>query len=250
MSLSLPVLILLVAASPSQTSAEPLTPTQAERAKRGLLPRKARPSRVTYLEGAARRRGEVRAFPELAAAPIVEEEGEDAAASSEATPVQAEAQQVAGVGPEAKAEGVEKAEGVGDSEGVVKDEGVAKVEGASGSGSGSVTGGNPTMRWGDPAAEEAADRARDDEAVSAAFVSERWVDGRGRVMERRMDRSLRVLSVRVVAMVDALPVLDSRRLADGRIADRVELEGTFLDVVRDPVGRFLTARAAPGPVTE
>jgi hypothetical protein len=207
------VLSLVMAASPWEAFLDRPAPTNAERAKRGLLPRKGRPSRVTYLDEAARRRGEVRPLPALATAPVA------VAADPEVREERAPRQPVL----------------------------VAAAEPAAEARSSVAMAAPPPSRAAAEAEEVAADRARDERIGAEPVIVERAVDSAGRILEKRLGPDLAVLSVRVVGAIDELPVLSSDRAENGEIVERVRDRAGLLEVRRDPVGRFLAVRALPPP---
>lgn len=268
-SLSVLVLSLVVGASPGDASLT-RSPTNAERAKRGLLPRRSAPARVAYLDGAARHRGEVKEFPALAAshealplaaapAPVAAD-GVDVAPAPEravGTAAKRAAQRVPEASPAAAGidDAAETSPAAGEGETEAEDGetdapvAAAEVEDEvdAAPAPAEVHSQSRAVRPPDAvrAQEEAADRARDAASASEAMLVERAVDGAGRIVERRLGRNLEVLSVRVLGTVDALPVLASERLADGDIVERVQDRDGPIEVRRDPVGRFRSARALP-----
>lgn len=248
-SLSVLVLSLVVGASPWENLLSRQPPTNAERAKRGLLPRRSTPSRVAYLDGAARRKGEVKEFPaggaSAARSAPIEVAASEASAVSEpsatASSAAASERVTASSAPEPQAQ-VATPEPADEAPAVAPaSRAVARSE----------RGAEPAAKEPPTPAEvreeEAADRARDAASASEAMVVERAVDARGWIVERRRRSDLAILSVRVVGSVDQLPVLASQRLADGDILERVEDRAGLLEVRRDPVGRFRSARALPAP---
>jgi hypothetical protein len=255
MAASLPLLIVsLLAANPSPGAApRSRGPSNAERAKMGLLPRRVTPSRVTYLAEAARSRADRRAFPESGAPPVVLEAPVVAEAAAE-VPGPAEAPVVA-IAPSAST----GAPALADAAPVPAASPIVGAEAPRAARVLPSQDEEPTPASPAAPAQVAAPARSPPPAVAppapapapapeyatetVALVTQRFVDGEGRIVVRLLGPKARVLSERFDGDVRALPVRWAGRTEHGEIVELVEDAWGPIEVRRDPVGRFLSARA-------
>jgi hypothetical protein len=80
------------------------------------------------------------------------------------------------------------------------------------------------------------------DAAPAALVRERVVDDEGRLIERTVDGTGRVVAAEVTGTVAELELVSERRDDDGGIVQLVRDGERNLEVRRDPIGRFRSAR--------
>lgn len=84
-------------------------------------------------------------------------------------------------------------------------------------------------------------------AVGAAMI-EREIDAAGRIVVRVIGPRAAVLAVQEGGSVSELPVLSAARTKDGGVVERVEDDWGPIEVLRDAVGRFVSARSLGGAV--
>ncbi|HYD39342.1 MAG TPA: hypothetical protein VEB43_00805 [Anaeromyxobacter sp.] len=259
MASSLPLLIVsLLAADPSPRVAPTARgPSNAERARMGLLPRRVAPSRVTYLAEAARSRADRCEFPDADAPPVVLDAPAvpDAVAGVAApaeTPVVAHAGPAPAAAPIIRAE-APRAQRVLPSE---DEEPVPQVTApvqvtapAELAAPAEVTAPVQMAAPAQVAAPAVASPPPEPEHATetVALVTQRFVDGEGRIVVRLLGPKAKILSERVDGDVRALPVRWAGRTDHGQIIELVEDAWGPIEVRRDPVGRFLSARAVDGP---
>lgn len=266
MSSSLPLLIVsLLAANPtSDLAPRSRGPSNAERAKMGLLPRRAAPSRVTYLAEAARSRADRRDFPEASAPPVVIEATADApaapaeppAAAAPAASAQLAAEQAAPPTPAAPPAqlAVEQAAPVPEAPPArgraapparvlpSQDEEPTPVKAAAAQVAAQLAA--PAAVAPPRVAPQLAPArvSREYATESAALVTQRFVDEEGRIVVRLLGPKATVLAERFDGDVRNLPVRWAGRGEHGEIVEIVEDAWGPIEVRRDPVGRFLFAR--------
>lgn len=250
MAPTLPLLIVSLLAAGPDTGARARSPSNAERAKKGLLPRRAAPSKVTYLAEAARTPSELREFPAPAEPPVVvgsetakpDTEEAPAADTVAAAP---EPVLVAELDPAL----VERAAAPAGPVAAPAEPVAAPVEPVAA----------PAPTWTAPpppdrdpvpaarrpSADEEPEPAPTRQARPVALFAERWVDREGRLVVRLLSPRRVVLSESVTGTVDELPVLWAGRGDNGEIVQIVEDSWGAIEVWRDPVGRFLAARTLP-----
>lgn len=225
----------LVAAAPPDPAVVSLASTLAAasaasgssaHAKAGLLPRRTTRSRVVYLAGAAIPDAEPASSPALEAVPasdVVTTPDGDAAPSvpmvrgaevavDASTPAPDDASAAAPIAPVAP----KQLEQPADAPAPVPDATAASAAPAA-----------PTPEAAPPA---------------PAVAIERVVDAAGEVVVRLTGSDAKVIAERVVCSLGDLPVLSTRRADDGGVVQVVADEWGGLEVRRDAVGRFVSAR--------
>jgi hypothetical protein len=76
----------------------------------------------------------------------------------------------------------------------------------------------------------------------ALLARERTLDAEGRLLERTVDATGRVVSATVVGTIADLELVTEGRARDGRIVQLLRDGARRVEVTRDPIGRFLSAR--------
>lgn len=88
--------------------------------------------------------------------------------------------------------------------------------------------------------------AKADRAAPRVAVLERVIDQAGEIVVRVVGQGEKVVGEKVVCSLDDLPVLSSTRAEDGNVVQLVQDDWGPIEVRRDPVGRFLSAKPVEG----
>ncbi len=280
-SLSPLLVSLIVAASvnPSGTSAagpaaaDRATAARAnnvERAKMGLLPRRAVRSRVAYLDGATGPGKAAMMSPALDAQPVtvvVEDDAVQVVAAADLAPSPAAAPVVVASDAPSANDPAEKVVQAAKDDAPVEDAAPAKEAAATTVANDAAPAASPAVAVAippdarpaaqapsparaaapSPAQPEASPAfAKANRAAPRVAVLERVIDQAGEIVVRVVGQGEKVVGEKVVCSLDDLPVLSSTRAEDGNVVQLVEDDWGPIEVRRDPVGRFLSAKPVEG----